>query len=78
MKINWKTIAVIFIVLFVLENTLIGLVMYSVEVKDRKTMKCYYDICEDYPDAEYLDGVCFCYDYDVVGNPIITKTKVMD
>lgn len=39
---------------------------------------CYYDICEEYPDAIYEPHLCTCYDYDIIGNLIPTKYEVMD
>lgn len=72
---KWKTIAIIFIILFISENLLIGF-FYYLEVKEiEETNNCYYNICEEYPEAEYLDDICFCYDYDVLGDYVIVKTE---
>jgi len=77
MKINWKIIAIIVLTLFIAENLLIGYSLWSVEVEDHKINICYYDICSDYPDAEYSGDVCFCYEYDVLGNLVIGESEYM-
>ena len=62
MKNKWKTIAIIFIILFGL------LMIYNIWAinyyfaEEDKTTECYYDICEEYYDAYYVDDVCYCYD----------------
>jgi hypothetical protein len=67
---KWKVAAIIVICLLILENSFIywG---YSLNKKEqeRQTM-CYYNVCQDYPQA-ILDpdtNVCSCYDYDLLGN----------
>lgn len=76
-KNKWKTIAIIFIILFILETSYI---VYAVSVYNHKlkqTNDCYYNFCADYPDADYTDGVCTCYDYDVLGNEQPVNTRYM-
>ncbi len=77
MKINWKVVAIIFLALFLVENFYLGWALWSVGVEDDKINECYYDICSDYPDAEYLEDVCFCYDYDVLGELRVVETEYM-
>jgi len=74
---KWKTIALIFIILFALETSLFVWSYYTVIKEERMTMECYYDICEDYPDAYLEENLCLCWDYDVWGEPIIVKQKYM-
>jgi len=45
--------------------------------EDKDTKECYYNICSDYADADFIDGVCGCYNYDVLGNLILEKTEVI-
>lgn len=83
MKINrtntkWKTIAIIFIILFALETSLF-VWGYYVSVKEEKNlMECYYEICEDYSDAYLENKICSCYNYDVWGeNLVLAKQEYM-
>lgn len=71
----WKIIAIIFIVLFAIETSFL---LYSVGLYNREltnTNTCYYDYCGNYPQATYQEGVCICYDYDVLGNYVQVKSK---
>lgn len=76
-KNSWKALAIIFFALLVLENILLFIAYREVIDEENKTKECYYDICEDYIDATYQDGVCFCYDTDMLGNLKIAKTEVI-
>lgn len=72
---TWKTLAIIFGILFILETCFI---IFSVKIsidEENKTHECYYDVCEEYPDAWYDDGICYCYDYDSEGNLEVERTK---
>jgi len=74
---KWKVIAIIFIILFLLENGLFiigGIIVYN-EEKDIKV--CYYEVCKKYPDAYFSDGVCKCYDYDLIGNLVEVDSKLI-
>ncbi len=63
MKEKWKTIAIIFIVLFVLETILfISLIKIGFNVQEEETI-CSIEICSNY-DSYYYDSVqriCSCY-----------------
>ena len=75
---KWKTIAIIFIVLFVVLLTYnVWAINYYYKENDRSN-KCYYDICGEYADAWYSEKICYCYDYDLMGEQIIAKTKIME
>jgi len=76
-EIKWKSIAIIFIILFVLETSLF-VWAYSLSVKEEKMiMECYYDICEDYPDAYFEENLCSCIGYDLWGEEIVSKQEYM-
>jgi len=74
---KWKTIAIIFIILFTLETAIVlwGVIENNHQTKNMNT--CYYDFCSNYSDAYYVNDVCTCYDYDVMGNEVVAKTKYM-
>lgn len=74
---NWKILAIVFIILFALETLYIGWSVSYVMKEERLTNDCFYNICADYPDAYYLEGVCTCYDYDMLGNLVPATTKYM-
>lgn len=67
-KFNWKTIAIIFITLFILE-TLTFVSLYSLG-KDilEKEQYCSNDVCYDSKWVsyyyDYVDDFCYCYDID--------------
>ena len=77
-KNHWKTVAIVFIVLFTLETVYLGWSYWYVTNEDKKTMKCYYEICEDYPEAVRDGNLCTCYDYDLLGDYVVAKTRLMD
>ena len=65
---TWKTIAIIFMVAFF---SLFGFLMWGLILNDQyeeDTYHCYYDVCGEYVDALYEEPICFCYEYDVMGN----------
>ena len=76
-KQGWKNIAIVFIILFSLLVLFYVWVYWSVGIEDDKINECFYDICSESIDAEYLANVCSCYDYDVLGNVIVAKTEYM-
>ncbi len=77
-KKTWKIIALVFIILFITENLLLGYNLYSLNKIDKEIKICYYDICEEYPDADLSEGVCYCYDYDMLGELVLAKTKIIN
>lgn len=76
-KTAWKTLAIIFIILFILETSYVSWSIWVYEQQIQKTNQCYYDICEGYPDAWYQDGLCTCYEYDLMGESVVAKQKLM-
>jgi len=76
-KTFWKTIAIIFLTLFILETAycIWAVSAYYTEVEN--TNVCYYEFCKEYPEADYIGGVCRCYDYDLMGNIKPIDWKVM-
>ena len=75
---NWKTIAIIFIILFILETLFLALSILFVIHEEKMIKECYYNFCSEYPYADYIDGVCYCYDYNMLGELDIIKTKVLN
>jgi len=74
---NYKILAIVFIALFLVENIFFGWAYYSTYQQNKKTNICFYDICEQYPEATYDNEICTCYDYDVLGNFVQVKTKYL-
>ena len=65
---GWKITAIVFILLFVLETAFVGWGLYLVQHEEEVRADCYWNICENYPYAEWnvqtADNVCYCYDED--------------
>lgn len=74
---GWKIVAIIFIVLFVLENIFWIWIFIEVEIDERKERECYYEICDTKQVPTYLDGVCYCYGYDLYGDYVLEETKIV-
>lgn len=74
---NWKFVAILFITLFIVENLFFTWALYYTIQEEKKTYKCYYEVCEEYPEASYVGGICTCYEYDNLGYPIEVKTRWM-
>ena len=74
---NWKVIAIIFMTLFILETAWIGLGWWLIVQEENQTNECYYNICADYPEALYESNVCYCYDYDLLGEFVVVETEYM-
>jgi len=73
----WKGLAVVFIILFIIENMFFIWAYFSLEAEEDKINDCLYNICSEYPDAEFFEDVCYCYDYDVIGDLVVVKTEFM-
>jgi len=74
---NWKTIAIIFIILFTLETLMIIWGTVLIQEEEEKTEECYYNICEDYPEAYFEEDYCYCYDYDQTGKLVVAESEYM-
>jgi len=75
---NWKTLSIILMILLVLETSFIAWGYYLVTKEESQIKECYYDICEDYPQAWFENEICYCYDYGLTGEYVVAKTKYMD
>jgi hypothetical protein len=64
MENKWKTIAIIFIILFTLETTFLVWSTISYMKEEDLTYECFYDVCGDYYDALYDNHYCTCYNED--------------
>ena len=76
-KLTWKILAIIFFVLFVIETTFFICGYTLVVNEEEMTAECYYNICDGYPDALLSENVCYCYDYDLLGEKQIVETEYM-
>ena len=72
---RWKIVAIIFIALFIAENLYLAWAVWYTVQEEQKTYDCYYNTCAEYPEAMYRDGVCSCYDYDVLGELFVAETE---
>ncbi len=66
MKISWKALAIIFMILFALETAYI---IWAVDLyfqEKENTNICFNIICKEYDEAFYEAKVCDCYDYNSV------------
>jgi len=75
---GWKVLAVASIII---NLSLMVLWIYgyvTIHYEEKMQRECFYDVCSDYPDAEVLDKVCYCYDFDMLGDLFLVKTKIMD
>lgn len=74
---NWKAVAIIFIILLFVETSYLAWSLWYVAREDKRGYECLYDICADNYDALYDTQICTCYDLDLMGEYIISKTKYM-
>lgn len=74
----WRTIAIVFIILFVVETTLFIWLLNSSLKEIKKEQICAYNICGEYPSYLYESDLCSCYDSDNYGNLEIIKTEVIN
>ena len=75
-KNKWKIIAIVFIILFTILISLVGMSYYNLGKYNKAANDCYHNFCGDSPDAIYYeDGVCECYDYDLLGRMIVVKER---
>ena len=77
MIINWKRLAIIFMVVCFLETSFFVWAYYTATAEENKLNECYYEICSEYPEAILEDSICSCYDTDLLGNYIIEKQEWM-
>ena len=76
-KSTWKVIAIVSIIVLIVLIMSAILVIRSADKELEKENLCYYEICGDYPDANYQDKVCTCYDYDIIGELVVAKQHYM-
>lgn len=77
-KTTWKIIAIFFFLLFIAETAFVAWSISLYYDEEEKTNICYYEFCKDYPEANLVDGVCICYDYDLLNNLIEADYKIMN
>ena len=74
---KWRVIGIaliIFVCIILISSIALNL---QERVEDNKMKICFYEICANYPDADYYDDVCSCYDYDTLGRLTIAKEEYM-
>jgi len=78
---GWKITAIWFIILFGLQTIgIVGITIYminEINIDDDNLYECFYNICGDYEDYWYGDGVCACYSYTDEGYAIMEETIYM-
>ena len=74
---NYKTLAIVFICMFVSLLAFNIWSYYYVAAEEERTNVCWYDICGNYPEAYYLNNVCSCYDYGLLGELELVKEEYM-
>ena len=75
---TWKTIAIIFMILFILETAFLVWGIVLVKVEENQITSCYYEICKDYEDAQLLNGACICYEFDYnLNDYVVAKEEIM-
>lgn len=57
----WKTLAIIFIILFTLETSFLTFSIIYYSADQEKQNECYYDVCSGYNQVYYESNVCECY-----------------
>ena len=62
---KWKTIAIIFIILFILETALIVWAVTTAIQDEEDEKHCIINVCANYPSYAYdpYTHICGCYDY---------------
>jgi uncharacterized protein YpmS len=75
---NWKIISIILIIIQIIEIAYVTFAVYLVNKEETLTKECYYDFCNNYTEADYVNGICYCYEIDLIGNYKIAKTKILD
>jgi len=73
----WKAIAITFIILFAIETIWIVWAFWYYYGEQDRTNEYYYSICNENVDAYYESGVCYCYDYSIMGDLQIVKTEYL-
>ena len=71
---NWKVTAIIFIVYSILLTSLFIWGYIIITEEEGSINKCYYNTCNQYPEAYWDAGVCSCYDYNEDGELEVVKT----
>jgi hypothetical protein len=66
-KTAWKTLAIIFFIIALLETSLFVWAYVEIGNDEKKQLTCSYEICEGYGESFYEEGICTCYDWDKEG-----------
>lgn len=58
---GWKILAIIFMILFILENIGLVLLIQWTYQDINKENECVVNVCGDYDAYNYVEGFCECY-----------------
>jgi len=61
----WKALAIIFLCLFILETSFVVWSVKLVAYQEERANTCFYEICKEYEEANYIDNLCRCYTWDL-------------
>ena len=76
-KSGWKRLALVELVLILVFIGLMIIGTYAIEKEERMQNECYYDICSTNEEAYLLEEVCYCYDYDLMGELQVTDQRYL-
>jgi len=76
-KSTYKVLAIVLLVILILENLFIGWGIYLVAEEENQFNECAYETCAGSTDAWVEDNVCYCYDYDELGELVISSKTYM-
>lgn len=69
-KQTWRTLAIVFgITTFLLMSLYVWSYVVASNQIEQENM-CMYDMCKEYSAGYVTEGLCTCYDYDVLGELI--------
>lgn len=61
---GWKIAIVVLWILFILQNVLFIWGAISILQEEEKIYQCYFNICSEYEDVDFVDDICTCYEYN--------------
>jgi len=77
-KTIWKTLAIIFFIITLLETSLFVWAYNEITEDEEKQLTCAYEVCEGYEEAFYELDICTCYDWSEDDRGwVVAKEKVL-
>ena len=74
---KWKVMAIVELVLILSSLGFLLVGYYKFLVKENLTKDCYYVVCADFPQAEYSNDLCSCYNINQEGNFELAFTRLL-